>query len=582
MQGKGDFRWLVERLAPSKWRIVAGLTCVILAGIAATIDPLLMRTLIDGALPPRNLRNLNWALTLAGGIGFCYFIRALLSSRGSLINFSISQQCIRDLRIALLQQMNRLSEDYHQNTPTGEKLARMEHDVAEIANLGADTANQSIRAILFFILNLAMMVKLNFAMTLTILPLLLLFVFVQRRYRSRLRLRADEARVEIGMAASLLNEHLSAVPQIQFLGVEEATTQRAVSAWDGMLRAQQVQRRVQMDFSLSMSGILVLAIVGVLASGSFKVLTGALTIGGLVAFSTYVTRIFEPLSSAMDLYARLQSVGASIRRVREVLALEPSVRDLGTMTIAPDNLHCGFAIRDVSFSYGRDVVLRQLSLTIDAGEHVAIVGTSGSGKSTLARLLVRAADPATGSILLEGRSLSDYTLASLRGAVCYVPQHPALFQGTVRDNLLFANPDAGEEELDCALAAAQFTSIVEKLPQGLDTPLGPAAFSLSGGERQRLAIARALLRNSAALVLDESTSALDAPTEHAVLSSIASLSPGQTLVLISHRLSSLTWVDRFILLDKGEIAESGRHEELYAESPLYRSLYDASTENSPI
>lgn len=576
MKPRSDLGWLLLRLGPLRGRVALGLLSVSLAGVAVTIDPLLMRTLIDRALPQHNLY---LALELVAGIGLCYFSRSALYGIGSLVNFSISQQCVRDLRVALLDQMNRLSADYHEQTPTGEKLTRMEHDVDEIANLGADTANQSIRAVLFFVLNLAMMAKLSVPMTLTVLPLLPLFAVVQRRFSVRLKARADKARTEVGSATSVLNEHLAAVPQIQFLGAEEAVAQRAVSVWDGMLRAQWVQRRTQIGFSLSISAILVASILVVLAFGSAKVLGGALTIGGLVAFYTYVTRVFEPVSSAMDLYARLQSVGASIRRVREVLALEPTVKDLGTRQLRTDCLNRGFEIEKVSFSYGRADILKNLSLRIEAGERVGIIGASGSGKSTLARLLVRAADPDGGSVLLEGYPLREYTLASLRGTVCYVPQHPVLFQGSVRENLLYAKPHAQAEELHRAIAGAQFAATLERLPQGLDTPLGPGAVSLSGGERQRLAIARSLLRRSAGLVLDESTSALDAPTEHAVLSSIAGFTAQATLILISHRISSLVWVDRFILLDRGGIVATGSHDALYAHSSLYRSLFDASAKD---
>jgi len=577
MRTTSDFGWLLQRLGSSRWRIVLGLLCVSLAGLAATADPLFLQLLIDRAWPQRNA---SMMLELAFGIGLCFFARSVLYSAGSLINFSISQRCIRELRIALLDQMNRLSEDYHQQTPTGEKLARMEHDVDEIANLGADTANQSIRAILFFVLYLGMMAKLNFSMTLTLLPLFPLFAFVQRHYRAQLKERADDARSEIGSAASILNEHLSAVPQIQFLGAEEATTQRAVSVWDGMLRAQWVQRRTQMGFSLSMSAILALAILDVFISGAYKVFHGALTIGGLVAFSAYITRVFEPVSSAMDLYARTQSVGASIRRVRQLLALEPTVQDTGTRRLPAGALKFGFAIQDVCFSYADNSVLDHVSLKIQAGERIALIGMSGSGKSTLARLLVRAADPESGDIWLENYPIKEFALTSLRHTVGYVPQQPLLFQGSIRENLLYGNPAASESELQRALATAQLTSVVNLLPQGINAPLGPGAGGLSGGERQRLALARSLLRNSPVLILDESTSALDAPTESAVLSSVSKFSEGQTLILISHRISSLAWVDRFVLLDRGRIVEMGSHQVLYARSALYRSLFDASAHDA--
>jgi ABC-type multidrug transport system fused ATPase/permease subunit len=196
----------------------------------------------------------------------------------------------------------------------------------------------------------------------------------------------------------------------------------------------------------------------------------------------------------------------------------------------------------------------------------------------LARLLVRAADPVSGSIELEGHCLSEYTLASVRRTVCYVPQHPILFQATIRTNLLYANPFATTREVQNAIEMMQLTPVLNRLSRGLDT-LGPQGAILSGGERQRLALARSLLRNSVVLVLDESTSALNAPTERAALSALTRFQPHQTIVVISHRISSLTWVDRFVLLDHGKIAGTGSHAELYSHSGLYRSLYDSSGED---
>jgi ABC-type multidrug transport system fused ATPase/permease subunit len=576
VQARIDFSWLLLRLGSMRWRIVLGLACVSVASLVATIDPLLMRALIDRALPQRDLR---WALELAGAIGLCYIGRSALSAAGSMVNFSIAQRCVRDLRVELLDQINRLSADYHEQTPTGEKLTRIEHDVDEIANLGADTANQSVRAILFFALNLAMMAKLNLLMTLTILPLMPLFAVVQRSFSVLLKTRAEDTRSKVGLATSILTEHLAAVPQIQFLGAEAASAQRAVTAWDAMLRTQRIQRRTQIAFSLSIGAILAASIFVVLAFGSVKVLAGALTIGGLVAFYTYGTRVFEPVSSAMDLYARLQSVGASIRRVREVLDLEPTVKDSGMRRLESAHLSEGFNIQDVSYSYGKKGALSNITLKIDAGECVAIVGPSGAGKSTLVRLLVRAADPGSGSIRLEGRPLTDYTLASLRSAVCYVPQHPVLFQGSVRENLLYANPQANADEMFRAIQAVQLESALDNLPQGLDTPLGPGAVSLSGGERQRLALARSLLRKSAVLALDEATSALDALTERMVLRSLAQFRAQQTMIVVSHRIKSLAWANRFVLVDQGKIAAVGTHSVLYAQSALYRALFDASAQD---
>src|ERR1700690_2561196 len=229
--------------------------------------------------------------------------------------------------------------------------------------------------------------------------------------------------------------------------------------------------------------------------------------------------------------------------------LEPPVKDSGARRLESARLSEGFNIQDVSYSYGSNGALSNITLKIDAGECVAMVGPSGARKSILVRLLVCAADPGSGSISLEGRPLSDCTLASLRSAVCYVPQHPVVFQGSVRQNLLYANPQANAEQMYRAIQAVQLESLLDKLPEGLDAPLGPGAVSLSGGERQRLALARSLLRKSAVLALDEATSALDAPTERMVLASLAQFRAQQTMIVLSHRIRSLAWANRFVLVD---------------------------------
>jgi ABC-type multidrug transport system fused ATPase/permease subunit len=342
-----------------------------------------------------------------------------------------------------------------------------------------------------------------------------------------------------------------------------------------MLGAQWAQRRTEIAFSISITSVLAVAVLIVLGLGAWEYLAGALSLGGLIAFYAYVTRIFEPVSTAMELYSRSQRMLASARRVRDVLQTRTSVPDTGRLAAVPSPLLLGVSCHDVSFTYpSSKAALRNISFEIGRGERVALVGKSGSGKSTLARLLARMADPVSGQVDLEGRSAREYTLRALRQAICYVPQQPVLFSGTIRENLLYANGDATEGEIDHVVDAAQLLPVLSRLPRGLETVLGPEAVGLSGGERQRLAVARALLRRSEILVLDESTSALDVPTEAALLRSISTFRSELALIVISHRLRSLTWLDRIILLDSGCIAAQGVHLALYRESALYRSLYE--------
>jgi ABC-type multidrug transport system fused ATPase/permease subunit len=471
--------------------------------------------------------------------------------------------------------MTNLSADWHERTFLGEKLSRIEQDVQQIAEFGSEVANSSLRTVIFFFVNLVIMFFLNWRITLSVMPLLPFFLWVREHFRSRIRSYADQAQAGVGNASGVLAEHLGAVPQIQILGAENAQISRTVGAWIHMLSVQWKQRRTEVTFSISITTVLACAIMIVLGFGFHEYLLGALSLGGLVAFYAYVTRIFGPISTAMELYSRTQRVSASIRRVREVLETSPSVPDLGEISTIHFPLRSGIACKNVWFSYSAEErALRDVSFHIDPGERVALIGKSGSGKSTLSRLMARMSDPKSGQVFLEDRATTDYTLRALRKTICYVPQQPVLFSGTIRDNLLYANADATQEEIRYAVEVAQLSPLLARLPLGLDTILGPDAVGLSGGERQRLAIARGLLRHAPILVLDESTSALDLPTEGAIFRAIADARPNQILIVISHRLRSLTWVDRMILLHSGAISAEGTHASLYRESALYRSLYE--------
>ena len=574
MDRQSDALWLLKRLQPFWRRVCFALAVAVIAGLLSTSDPLLMRHLIDRSLPERQLYGSLEAVLL---IALSFIGRSGLGGLGGLLSYRVAQLLAQGLRVELLTHMTRLSADWHERTPLGEKLSRIDQDVEQIAQFGADAVSSVVRSAIFFTVNLAIMFSLNWRITLCVLPLLPFFLWVRARFHPIIQLRADRAQAETGRVTANVTEHLGAIPQIQILGAEDVHISRTVDAWAEVLGAQLAQRRTEIAFSISVTSVLAFAIVVVLGLGAREYLIGALSLGGLVAFYAYVTRIFEPVSTAMELYSRSQRMLASVRRVREVIHTQTSVPDNGRLASVPSPLLWGLSCDDISFSYrpGQSV-LRNISLQIGGRERVALIGKSGSGKSTLARLLTRMGDPSSGRLLLERRPAVDFTLRALRKAICYVPQQPVLFSGTIRDNLLHANGNAGEDEINRVIDVAQLLPVIGRFPLGLDTVLGPDAVGLSGGERQRLAIARALLRHSAILVLDEATSALDVPTEQAVLISIADLRPDLALVIISHHLRALTWVDRIILLDSGTLAAQGTHTALYNNSALYRSLYTSN------
>ena len=565
--------WIYRRIRRYLGYLVISFLLASIAGLIANADPLLMRHWLDVSLPQHELVG---SLVLVGLIALCFVGRAVTNGLASLLGFRVSQLLGHDLRSELLEHMTLLSADWHEKTLLGEKLSRIEQDTEQIAQFSADALGTVLRSLIFFLLNLVIMFTLSWRMALTVLPLLPLFFVVRWRFRRLITTRADRAQAELGKASSQFAEHLSAVPEIQALGAEQRCIDRSIEVRRDMMGAQWSQRRAETAFSVAVTAVMALGILLLLGLGSHEYLKGSLTIGTLVAFYAYVTRVFDPVSTAMELYSRSQRMMASIRRVRDVLETETSVPDIGHAEVGQERgQRLGLSCRDVDFRYTSDnQVLHQVSFQLAPGERIALIGESGSGKSSLARLLARIADPKAGEIDFEGIPLQDYTLAAVRRAICYVSQHPVLFSGSIRENLQYAREDASQEEMKSVLDAAQLQVLIERLPQGIDTLLGPDASSLSGGERQRLAVARALLRESAILILDEATSALDIPTERQILRSISGWNPNQSIVFISHRVRSITWVDRIIVLNRGRIVAEGGHELLYRQSAAYRRLFE--------
>jgi ABC-type multidrug transport system fused ATPase/permease subunit len=561
------------------WRRAAlSLTFAFIGGGLSSFDPLLMRRLIDGALPAGDVTT---TLFLVLGIVGCLLGRPLFLLLSAKLDFSVEQGIGQNLRITILEQLNRLSAHYHESTPAGDKLVRLQNDVDQISQGGSQIISTLVRASILLVLNATVMLHIDARMTLALVPAILLFLCIKPRFMQSMRTRADAAQLETGRAGSVLAEYISALPQLQLLGAESLVLKNAVFVWGNMLRARSDQRNIELLYGAVVSGGFVLSTLIVLVVGSEQVLHGALTIGSLVAFYTYSTRIFEPVSSLLDLVSRFQRVAASIRRVQAVLFAVETVPDFGTIAKARTEITQGISIQDVTFSYSSErVALNSVSFHIGHQGRVGIVGPSGSGKSTLVRLLVRLADPQTGDITLDGYPIREYSLAALRSTICYVPQNPVLFQGTVGENLRYGKPNASDRELESVIDAVQLTDAIGRLPHGLNSDLGPFGRGLSGGEQQRLALARALLRSAQVLILDESTSALDVATERAVLESIANYSHRSILIIISHRLASLTWLNQLVVLKAGQIAASGNHQDLYSSSAFYRSLYESNRAGS--
>jgi ABC-type multidrug transport system fused ATPase/permease subunit len=573
-----ELRWLFRQARPYISLQVGSLVCITAGSLLYLFDPLVMKWLLDRVLPQRNVRGLLVALVLIFG---CYAGRVLFTTLGGLLTFQASQKMVLNLRRRLLSHFDTLSPDYHERQSIGARFYLFKEPMEEIAQTGVDILPSVLRTIVLTLSVLVTMLILNARLTLVLIPLIPIFLFVKQTYRKRLHQSADDSQQEQRSVSSFLQEHLSTITQLQLLSAEKRQERLGFRQFARVVRAQCKLCLTASQFSAASNAITILGMVTVLGMGGEEYFGGRLTIGGLVAFYTYLTRLFEPLSGAVELYSRLQRVGASARKVMGAFELCPSVVEHPRAVVLQKDAPSEIEFSSVWFSYaeGRGV-LRDISFRIAPASLVAFVGANGSGKSTTGKLLARLYDPQSGVVRIDGLDIREIRLKSLRGLVCYLPQHAVLFDTDLRTNLRLGNPTTTEAELSWAIELAELEKVVGRLPGGLRCSLGSNGNQLSGGERQRVAIARAVLQKPRILILDEATSFLESRAESAILSRLRTSLPSTTCVVISHHLSALSWTDEIFVLSRGTIIEHGSHEYLSAREGLYTQLFRRFEKNN--
>jgi ABC-type multidrug transport system fused ATPase/permease subunit len=458
------------------------------------------------------------------------------------------------LRMNLLRHLDRLSADYYERTQPGAVMYPLKEPIEEVAYFGSDLLPSILRMFLTTGFTIGTMFVLSPKLTLATLPLIPVFLVARQHFRSKLSADSDTVQQNLISWNAFLDEHICSVLPIQLLGREKNRERTAFGLLVRTTRAHLALFKTGVWFTVWTSLAVVCAMSGVIGYGGWGVLTGTLSLGSLVAFYSFVVQLFEPLSGAAEVYVRAQRTFASIRQLQIVFALRPSIVD-GSAPIEFPTQDWKLEFDAVEFGYGRESTLTVPSLRIAAGEKVAIVGENGAGKSTLTRLIPRVYDVREGAICVGGQDIRKIGLKSLHEAICYLPRDPVLFDGTILSNLLFVRPGASDRDVLMALHLADLDSVASSLAKGIHQRIGPDGCQLSGGRRQRLAIARALLQRPQILILDEATSCLDPASDALILRNISDYLSASTLIVVSHRASTVAAFGRILVLSGGRIVE---------------------------
>jgi ABC-type multidrug transport system fused ATPase/permease subunit len=562
------FSWFLKQAKPVIGLHGANVILILGGSILALADPLILKWLIDTVLPSGNLHSLILCICC---FTVAYLARLVLNYGETLVTAVSIQKMVFRVRLGLLRKLHSFSSQYHDDSSIGDILHRLSNDVETISELGSDILPIFLRMTATGIAVLIVMAILNLQLTCLVLPLLPLYYFLRKHFWFKLKEASDRAQYHNGGMSSFLQEHLSGIIQLRLLNQTGPETSRFARLASNNAALHFRSKVAEVKAGAVSMGIIVAASAAILSYGGYEVTQHRLTVGGLVAFYSYVARLFDSVSSAGQLQHRLARVNTSIRRLMEVEQTPAEhVTVSGSKARFPNHNYLEFS--EVSFRYRPDrTLLEGITFRIDPGEKVALVGVSGSGKTTIGRLATRLYDPTEGAITIGGQSIRDIGIRSLRARVTVVPQDPILFSGTLRSNLLLGNAYASLRDLERVCELAQLQELVCRL-KGLDQDLGPRCTRLSGGERKRVALARAMLQEPRVLILDEITSALDGPNETAVLDGLAAFATDRVLLIISHRPSTIAWASRTLVLEQGRISAQGTHHQLTLTSVLYRNI----------
>ncbi len=565
-----QWRRILSYLRPYWWMEVGMFVCMGIGVALTLVDPLVIKVLIDNVIVERNIGLLNVVMLALLGV---YVIRSLFTIiTAYLFNF-VGQRILFDIRNQLFQHLERLHMGFYHRTKVGEVVSRVNSDVESLQGIVTTTFVSLITDLLTVIAILAVVLFLDWKLTLVSLSIFPIFAVSIAYFGRRIRRKSREVREKVADILHFFQETISGMKLVQSFVGEKYEARRHL---------RKGKELINLRINLGMFGALANSSAGffvalgpalVLWYGGYRAMEGALTIGGLVAFYTFIGKLFNPVFRLAQLNVTVQTALASIDRIFEFLDIEPEIRDAPeAVSLADVNGEVSF--RNVGFSYKPgEPILHDVSFDVRKGQDVAIVGPSGVGKTTIINLVCRFYDPTSGFITLDGRDIRDIKVTHLRRQIGIVSQETFLFNTSIGDNLRYGNRRATDDEISEATRKARIHDFIESLPEGYGTLVGDRGVRLSGGERQRIAIARAILKDPKILILDEATSSLDSQSEKMIQRALEPLMRDRTTITIAHRLSTVVNADTILVLNDGRIIERGTHEELLELGGLYKTLW---------
>jgi ATP-binding cassette, subfamily B, bacterial len=584
-----DNGFIINRVFRPHWKALSvAFVAVIIEGAAGLFDPWPIKIVLDYALGSRSVPE--WIARVVrltfgeGKLAIVYFaavstvavavVGAVASYTQNYLTTKIGQMVMLDLRQMLYHHIQRLSLSFYDRAKIGDLISRVTTDVDAIQSFVSTALLGIVVNALTLVGMLAVMFYFNWRFTLialSVAPLLFLQVYTLTR---RIKHATRAVRKKESEIVSVVAETLSSIRVVKAFGREDYEEKRlekeTLESIEMTLRARSVKARLAPIVDV----IVATGTCIVLWYGARLVLQGQLTAGALVLFLLYLGKMYKPMRDLSKMSDTVSKAVIGAERVRELIRLKDNVRDLPHARTAPR--FSGMIEFDrVCFGYHEtQPVLKDVSLRIEPGQYVALVGPTGAGKSSIISLIPRFYDPLSGRLMIDGRDVRDFTLSSLREQISFVLQETILFHAPIWQNIAYGKPEASREEILRAARLANAHEFIERTPEGYDTMVGERGVTLSGGQRQRIAIARAIIRNSPILILDEPTSGLDASSEKLVLEALGRLTAGKTVIVITHNLETIIKADTIFTIKDGRIVERGAHRQLLAHEGVYAHLYE--------